>query len=37
MNMTISRNGYLAPRRVDLFSEISKELDHAMNNIFGQD
>lgn len=37
MNMTISRNGYLAPRRVDLFSEISKELDHAMNNIFGHD
>lgn len=30
-------NGYLAPRRVDLFSEISKELDHAMNNIFGHD
>lgn len=37
MNMTISRNGYLAPRRVDLFSEISKELDQAMNNIFGHD
>lgn len=36
MNMTI-RNGYLAPRRVDLFSEISKELDQAMNNIFGHD
>ena len=38
MNLTISRpNGFLAPRRVDLFSEISKELDHAMNNIFGHD
>ena len=37
MNLTVSRNGYLAPRRVDLFSEISKELDHAMNNIFGHD
>lgn len=38
MNTTIvSRNGYLAPRRVDLFSEVSKELDHAMNNIFGHD
>ena len=37
MNMTISRNGYLAPRRVDLFSEVSKELDHAMNSIFGHD
>jgi len=38
MNVSIpSRNGYLAPRRVDLFSEISKELDHAMNNIFGHD
>lgn len=38
MTLTLhSRNGYLAPRRVDLFSEISKELDHAMNNIFGHD
>lgn len=36
MNLTLS-NGYLAPRRVDLFSEVSKELDHAMNNIFGHD
>lgn len=35
MNMTISTNGYLAPRRVDLFNEVSKELDHAINNIFG--
>lgn len=37
MNLSISRNGYLAPRRVDLFSEVSKELDHAMNSIFGHD
>jgi|LakMenE18May11ns_1017448.scaffolds.fasta_scaffold9892485_3 HSP20 family molecular chaperone IbpA len=37
MNLSISRNGYLAPRRVDLFSEVSKELDQAMNNIFGHD
>lgn len=38
MNITLSRpNGHLAPSRVDLFSEISKELDHAMNNIFGHD
>lgn len=37
MNITLSRNGFLAPRRVDLFSEVSKELDHAMNNIFGHD
>lgn len=38
MNLSMtSRNGYLAPRRVDLFSEVSKELDHAMNNIFGHD
>lgn len=38
MNLTVSSsNGFLAPRRVDLFSEISKELDHAMNNIFGHD
>lgn len=37
MNLSLSRNGYLAPRRVDLFSEVSKELDQAMNNIFGHD
>lgn len=39
MSLSISPrlNGYLAPRRVDLFSEVSKELDHAMNNIFGHD
>ena len=37
MNLSISRNGHLAPRRVDLFSEVSKELDQAMNNIFGHD
>lgn len=32
-----TRNGYLSPRRVDLFSEISREMDQAMNNIFGND
>ena len=37
MNLTVKSNGFLSPRRVDLFSEISKELDHAMNNIFGHD
>lgn len=37
MNLTFSRNGHLSPRRVDLFSEVSKELDHAMNSIFGHD
>lgn len=30
-------NGHLSPRRVDLFSEISREMDQAMNNIFGHD
>lgn len=35
--MNLSINGYLAPRRVDLFSEVSKELDQAMNHIFGHD
>lgn len=29
------RNKYLAPRRVDLFNEISKEIDGAFNEIFG--
>jgi HSP20 family molecular chaperone IbpA len=37
MNMTISRNGFLSPSRVDLFNEVSKELDHAINGIFGHD
>lgn len=37
MNLSISHNRHLAPRRVDLFSEVSRELDHAMNNIFGHD
>lgn len=32
MNL-ISRNG-LAPRRVDLFSEVSRELDHMFNEVF---
>lgn len=26
---------YLAPRRVDLFNEISKEIDNAFNEVFG--
>lgn len=37
MSLSIKSNGFLVPRRIDLFSEISKELDHAMNNIFGHD
>jgi len=37
MSLILSRNGHLAPRRIDLFSEVSRELDHAMNNIFGHD
>jgi HSP20 family molecular chaperone IbpA len=36
MNNLISRSGHhLAPRRVDLFSQLSKELDHAINEVFG--
>lgn len=36
MNSLISRNGsHLAPRRVDLFSQLSRELDHAINEVFG--
>lgn len=35
-NLITSRNGsHLAPRRVDLFSQLSKELDHAINEVFG--
>lgn len=33
MSNLISRNG-LSPRRVDLFSEVSKELDHMFNEVF---
>lgn len=33
MSGLISRNG-LAPRRVDFFSEVSKELDHMFNEVF---
>jgi HSP20 family molecular chaperone IbpA len=33
MSGLISRNG-LAPRRVDLFSEVSRELDHMFNEVF---
>lgn len=37
MNISNYKNKYLAPRRIDFFNEISKELDHAMNNIFSGD
>lgn len=38
MNLSLrTNNGYLAPRRVDLFSEVSREMDQAMNSIFGND
>jgi HSP20 family protein len=33
MSNLISRNG-LSPRRVDLFSEVSRELDHVFNEVF---
>lgn len=33
MGGLVSRNG-LAPRRVDLFSEVSRELDHMFNEVF---
>lgn len=33
MSNLISRNG-LSPRRVDLFSEVSRELDHMFNEVF---
>lgn len=34
MNSLISRTNGLAPRRVDLFSEVSRELDHMFNEVF---
>lgn len=33
MNLITRSNG-LAPRRVDLFSEVSRELDHMFNEVF---
>lgn len=30
----ITRSNGLAPRRVDLFSEVSRELDHMFNEVF---
>jgi HSP20 family molecular chaperone IbpA len=29
------KNNYLAPKRIDLFNEISKDIDSAFNEIFG--
>jgi HSP20 family molecular chaperone IbpA len=34
-NYNGSHKKYLAPRRVDLFNEISKDIDNAFNEIFG--
>lgn len=34
MNLISTRSNGLAPRRVDLFSEVSKELDHMFNEVF---
>lgn len=36
MNIIARSNG-LAPRRVDLFSEVSRELDHMFNEVFAGD
>lgn len=39
MNLLTNYNGshkkYLAPKRIDLFNEISKDIDSAFNEIFG--
>ena len=41
MNNLLSKNfnnynkNYLAPKRIDLFNEISKDIDHAFNEVFG--
>ncbi|NBT57355.1 Hsp20/alpha crystallin family protein [bacterium] len=32
--MNLIRTNTLAPRRVDLFSEVSRELDHMFNEVF---
>lgn len=35
MSNLISRTKYLVPRRIDLFSELSKDIDHLCNEVFG--
>lgn len=35
MNMILHTRSPLAPRRVDLFSELSKEFDRVSNEVFG--
>ena len=35
MNMILHTRNPLAPRRVDLFSELSKEFDRVSNEVFG--
>lgn len=31
----LNNKNYLAPKRIDLFNEISKDIDHAFNEVFG--
>lgn len=33
--MNLIKNGYLAPRRIDLFSEFGQDLDKVFNEVFG--
>lgn len=35
MNMLVTNRNNLAPRRVDLFSEVHKEFDRVFNEVFG--
>lgn len=35
MNMTIDNRNSLAPRRIDLFSELTKEFNRVSNEVFG--
>lgn len=35
MSNLIGKKSYLVPRRVDLFSELSKDIDHLCNEVFG--
>lgn len=35
MNMLIRNKNSLAPRRIDLFSEVHKEFDRVFNEVFG--
>lgn len=35
MSYLTKKNNFLSPRRIDLFSEVSKDVDQVLNEVFG--